>query len=51
MFKRILFIFFILSSPIVSTSEDAISNFVYEYLKRINKFIDEEDYLNAKKRA
>ena len=49
MFKRILFIFFILSSPIVSTSEDAISNFVYEYLKRINKFIDEEDYLNAKK--
>lgn len=49
MFKRILFIFFILSSPIVSSSEDAISNFVYEYLKRINKFIDEEDYLNAKK--
>lgn len=49
MFKRILFIFFILSSPIISSSEDAISNFVYEYLKRINKFIDEEDYLNAKK--
>ena len=49
MFKRILFIFFILSSPIISSSEDAISNFVYDYLKRINKFIDEEDYLNAKK--
>lgn len=31
------------------SSEDAISNFVYEYLKRINEYIEEEDYVNAKK--
>ena len=39
----------ILFSFNLTADDDSISRFVYEYLKRINEFIDEQDYENAER--
>ena len=49
MFKYIFFIIFLIFPPNSYTSEDAISQFVYSYLKRINDFIDDEKYEDAQR--
>ena len=48
---KYLFSFLLLFSFVgsVKSADDAISQRTYEYLKRINEFIDEENYDNAKK--
>ncbi len=49
MFKYIFLIIFLIFPPNSYTSEDAISQFVYSYLKRINDFIDDEKYEDAQR--
>ena len=51
MYKNIfltLLIIFSFSSNL-SASDDAISRYVYEFLKRINEFIEEEDFVEAER--
>ncbi len=49
MFKKYLISILILFSFNLTADDDSISRFVYEYLKRINEFIDEQDYENAER--
>ena len=51
MYKNIfltLLIIFSFNSNL-SASDDAISRYVYEFLKRINEFIEEEDFVEAER--
>ena len=49
MFKYFLFLVFLIFPPTSYSSDDAISQFVYGYLKRINDFIDDEKYEDAQR--
>jgi len=49
MFKKYLISILVLFSFNLTADDDSISRFVYEYLKRINEFIDEQDYENAER--
>ena len=51
MFKSIFISLLLLSSSYPAFAlDDAISQRTYEYLKRVNEFIDEENWERAKKR-
>ena len=50
MFKKFLILLiFLLSTENLKADDCSISKFISDYLTRINKYIDEEDYVNAKK--
>ena len=49
MFKKLFILLIIFSGLNLNAADDAISRFVYEYLKRINEFIEENDFENAEK--
>ena len=49
MFKYLLVIFLIFPSNNLLSQEDSINKFVYEYLKRINEHIEDEDFVEAQR--
>ena len=49
MFKKLFILLAIFSGLNLNAADDAISRFVYEYLKRINEFIEENDFENAER--
>ena len=49
MFKYLFLIIFLFLPLNSYSSDDAISQFVYGYLKRINDFIDDEKYEDAQR--
>ena len=50
MYKYLLiFMILVAPAPILYSSDDAISQFTYGYLKRINDYIDDENYVEAQR--
>lgn len=50
MYKYLLiFIILVAPAPILHSSDDAISQFTYGFLKRINEYIDDENYEEAQR--
>jgi len=50
MYKYLLiFIILVAPTPILHSSDDAISQFTYGFLKRINEYIDDENYEEAQR--
>ena len=50
MYKYLLiFMILVAPAPILHSSDDAISQFTYGYLKRINDYIDDENYVEAQR--
>ena len=49
MFKYLLTIFLLFPSNNLLSQEDSINKFVYEYLKRINEHIEDEDFVEAQR--
>jgi hypothetical protein len=50
MYKYLLiFMILVAPTPILHSSDDAISQFTYGYLKRINDYIDDENYVEAQR--
>ena len=49
MFKYLLIILLLFPSNNLLSQEDSINKFVYEYLKRINEHIEDEDFVEAQR--
>ena len=49
MFKYLLVIFLLFPFNNLLSQEDSINKFVYEYLKRINEHIEDEDFVEAQR--
>ena len=51
MFKYLLVIFLLFPFNNLLSQEDSINKFVYEYLKRINEHIEDEDFVEAQRES